>query len=79
MYYRIRVKGHLDSGWQEWLEGLKIVHEPDGTSLLLGTLRDQPALFGVLIKISHLGVLLRSLDSADTADNAERGCSPPQP
>lgn len=63
MQYRIRIKGHLDSGWQEWLEGLQIVHEPDGTSLLLGSLPDQPALLGVLVKLSHLGVPLLSLDS----------------
>ena len=38
MHVSIRIKGHLDPGWQEWLEGLQIVHEPDGTSRLSGTL-----------------------------------------
>src|SRR6266571_480939 len=42
MHVSIRIKGHLDPGWQEWLEGLQIVHEPDGTSRLSGTLKDQP-------------------------------------
>jgi hypothetical protein len=66
MHCRIRIKGHLDPGWQEWLAGLQIVHEPDGTSLLLGPLPDQPALLGVLVKLSHLGVPLLSLDSDGT-------------
>jgi LuxR family transcriptional regulator, maltose regulon positive regulatory protein len=40
MQVSIRIKGHLDPGWQEWLEGLQIVHESDGTSRLSGTLPD---------------------------------------
>jgi hypothetical protein len=66
MHVSIRIKGHLDPGWQEWLEGLQIVHEPDGTSRLYGTLKDQPALSGVLTKISHLSLALLSLESRET-------------
>jgi len=61
----IRVKGHLDPSWQEWLEGLQIVHETDGTSRLFGSLRDQPALYGVLTKIGRLNLALLSLESDD--------------
>ncbi len=69
MHCRIRLKGHLDPGWQEWLEGLQIVHEPDGTSRLSGRLPDQPALYGVLTKIHHLSLTLLSLESSDGAEN----------
>ena len=69
MHVSIRIKGHLDPGWQEWLEGLQIVHEPDGTSRLSGMLKDQPALHGVLAKISHLSVTLLSLESSDPTHN----------
>ena len=65
MHVSIRIKGHLDPGWQEWLEGLQIAHEPDGTSLLSGTLKDQPALHGVLTKIDHLSLTLLSLESSE--------------
>lgn len=65
MHVTIRVKGHLDPSWQEWLEGLQIMHEPDGTSRLSGTLPDQPALHGVLAKIGHLSLTLLSLESDD--------------
>ena len=61
----IRIKGHLDQSWQEWLEGLQIVHESDGTSRLCGTLPDQSALFGVLNKINGLSLALLSLDRSE--------------
>jgi len=61
----IRVKGHLDLSWREWLEELQIVHETDGTSRLFGPLQDQPALYGVLTKIGRLNLTLLSLESGD--------------
>ncbi len=71
MQVSIRIKGHLDPSWQEWLEGLQIVHEPGGTSRLSGTLKDQPALSGVLTKISHLSLTLLSLESSEPTYNEE--------
>ncbi len=61
----IRVKGHLDPSWREWLEGLQIVHESDGTSRLFGSLQDQPALHGVLTKIGRLNLTLFSLECSE--------------
>jgi hypothetical protein len=72
MHVSIHIKGHLDPGWQEWLEGLQIVHELDGTSRLSGTLKDQPALYGVLTKIGHLCLTLLSLESGEPTEN--EGC-----
>ena len=71
MHVSIRVKGHLGSSWQPWLEGLQITHEPDGTSRLSGTLPDQPALYGVLIKIDHLSLTLLSLETSGVAPQQE--------
>jgi hypothetical protein len=34
MHVSIRIKGHLDLSWQDYLEGLEIVYEADGTSRL---------------------------------------------
>jgi len=65
MNVSIRVKGHLDPSWREWLEGLQIVHETDGTSRLFGPLQDQPALYGVLTKIGRLNLVLLSLESSE--------------
>jgi hypothetical protein len=69
MHVSIRIKGHLGPAWQERLEGLQIVHEPDGSSRLSGKLKDQPALHGVLAKISHLSLTLLSFESSDPAYN----------
>ncbi|MBO0782799.1 MAG: hypothetical protein J2P37_28625 [Ktedonobacteraceae bacterium] len=63
MRYEIRVKGHLDPSWQEWFEGLQIVHEYTGTSLLSGPISDQAALYGILLKMRHLGLTLLSLEA----------------
>jgi hypothetical protein len=71
MHVSIRVKGHLDSSWQPWLEGLQITHEEGGTSRLSGTLPDQPALYGVLNKIDHLSLTLLSLETSGVPPQQE--------
>jgi len=63
MHVSIRIKGNLDSCWQDYLEGLEIVQEADGTSRLCGILQDQSALYGVLNMMSHLSLTLISLES----------------
>ncbi|GHO89984.1 hypothetical protein KSF_000320 [Reticulibacter mediterranei] len=65
MRYEIRVKGHLDPSWREWFEGLQIVHEHTDTSLLSGSISDQAALYGILLKMRHLGLTLLSLEAKE--------------
>jgi hypothetical protein len=60
--YQIRVKGHLNSRWSGWFEGLAISHQDDGTTLLTGTVIDQPALHGLFVKIRDLGLPLVSVE-----------------
>lgn len=69
MHILIRIQGHIGSSWQDWLEGLQIVHESDGTSVLMGQLPDQPALYGILNKLNHLSLSLLSLQSSDPIEN----------
>ncbi len=59
--YQIVVKGHLDSEWSEWFDGLTITMVDNGETILSGPLADQTALHGVLIKIRDLGLPLLSL------------------
>lgn len=63
--YRILVDGHLDARWTDWLGGLAIQHQDDGTTLLAGTLTDQAALHGVLARIRDLALPLRSVQRVD--------------
>ena len=70
-FYQIKIKEHLDSRWSEWFDGLTITREPNGDTLLVGSVVDQAALFGLLLKIRDLNLTLLSLkrlepDSAET-------------
>jgi len=59
--YRITVGGHLDEKWADWFDGLTIAHQEDGSTLLTGPVSDQPALQGLLNKITQLGLVLISV------------------
>ena len=61
-HYQIRIKGHLDEQWADWFGGLTITLEEDGYTLLTGPLVDQAALFGLLRKVSDLGMPLLSVN-----------------
>lgn len=56
--YEIRVKGHLDSRWAAWFDGLTLTKEPDGTTVIHGPIVDQAALHGLLQKLRDIGVPL---------------------
>ncbi len=59
--YRIRVKGHLADRWSDWLGGMAIHLQEDGTTVLVGPVVDQAALHGVIIRIRDLGLPLLSV------------------
>jgi hypothetical protein len=61
-HYQIRIKGHLDEQWADWFGGLTISLEEDGDTLLTGQVLDQAALFGLLRKVSDLGMPLLSVN-----------------
>jgi len=64
-HYEIRIKGHLDDRWAEWLEGLTFMQASDGTTLLEGLLPDQAALHGVFNKIRDLGLPIISVQLSE--------------
>jgi hypothetical protein len=59
--YEIRVAGHLASRWSEWFDGMTLVADDDGTTVLRGTVQDQAALHGLLRKLSDIGLPLVSV------------------
>ncbi len=59
-HYQIRVKGRLERRWESWFDGLRLSIDHD-TTLLEGSLVDQAALYGVLLKIRDLGLPLLSV------------------
>lgn len=59
--YEIRFRGHLDVRRAQMFEGLEMLREPDGETVLTGPVIDQAALHGILSRIRDLGVPLLSV------------------
>jgi hypothetical protein len=60
-HYEIRVEGQLSSSWSSWFEGMSIRHVGAEETVLSGTIADQAALHGVLMRIRDLGLPLISV------------------
>jgi hypothetical protein len=77
--YEIKLKGHLDTKWAEWLYDMTITHEKDGSTILYGPLPDQAALHNILLKIRDLNLTLinvqkinnTNLDGSDSKDEVQ--------
>jgi hypothetical protein len=63
--YEIRLKGHLDSRWAAWFDGLTLTHESDGTTLIHSPVADQAALHGLLQKVRDVGLPLVSVTQVE--------------
>lgn len=59
--YHIRVQGRLDESWSDWLGELTITPQPDGTTLLDGSIIDQAALHGILDRLYGLNLTILSV------------------
>lgn len=62
--YEIRVQGELDSGWQQWFNGLDVTlssRTRSPSTILTGPVADQAALRGVLCKLWDLNLTLISV------------------
>ncbi len=65
MIYQICVEGELDPDWAEWLEGMTIVHSARGQTTIAGPVRDQAALYGILVKLRDLCLSLISVNTVE--------------
>ena len=65
--YEIRTQGHIDRRWSDWFEGVVLVHEPDGTTVIRCPVVDQAGLHGLLAKVRDLGLPLISVTPTDTS------------
>ncbi|MFL5860961.1 MAG: hypothetical protein ACJ780_09310 [Solirubrobacteraceae bacterium] len=69
--YAIRVDGHLDDHWSDWLgqpdttrehDGTTtLTREDDGTTTLTVSIADQAQLHGVLVGLRDIGAVIREL------------------
>jgi hypothetical protein len=63
--YEIRLKGHLDSRWAAWFDGLTLTNESEGTTAIRGPVVDQAALHGLLQRLRDVGLPLISVTQLD--------------
>lgn len=71
MVYQIRIKGHLSPQRIDWFDGLTIVLEEEGDTLLTGPMVDQAALHGLLKKVRDLGMPLLSVNTVSSSPEDE--------
>lgn len=68
----VRVKGHIDERWSEWLGGLRIVHAEQDETVLRGEVVDQSALYGLIAKLRDLGL---PLVAVNPVEHVSDGCN----
>jgi len=68
-FFEIRVKGHLNNKWSDWLENLEMKLLDNGEMILSGVVPDQAALMGILNKLNRLNLTLLSV--SETSKNNE--------
>lgn len=56
-HYRLRLQGRLSVNWADWLPDAVTTFDSNQT-IITGTVRDQPGLFGLLSFIRNLGAPL---------------------
>jgi len=69
--YRLRVEGELSDIAAQAFEGMTLTRGA-GTTLLVGRVRDQAELHGVLQRVADLGLTLLTATVVDDGDEAPR-------
>ena len=59
--YQVRTRGRMSDRWSDVFEGMTLVHEVGGTTLICCPDIDQAALHGVLARVRDLGLPLISV------------------
>ncbi len=67
--YEIRVKGHLDEHRLSRLVDMSATLLPNGETVIVGPVKDQPALLGLLTWIGDLGMPLLSVGRVNRVDD----------
>jgi hypothetical protein len=57
-HVEIRIAGHLDGTWSEWLGVSQILTLEGGETVLRAQVQDQAALLGILMKLHRLNIRL---------------------
>jgi len=63
--YRLQLQGRLSADWNDWLTDVEVAQEGEGqlaVTIIMGTVRDQAGLFGLLSYIRDLGAPLIAVE-----------------
>jgi hypothetical protein len=66
--YEIRFKGHLGERWASRFAEYELIRREDGTTLMIGPVVDQSALYGLINQVRDLGLELISVNRACKED-----------
>lgn len=64
-HVEIRVKGSLDGHWTEWFQGFELNPSEEGETILVGEVKDQADLYGLIAKLRDLGLTLVAVNILD--------------
>jgi hypothetical protein len=67
--YEIRTQGRISDRWAEWFNGISLVREDDGTTVIRCPDLDQAAPHGLLAKVRDLGLPLISVTPTPISGN----------
>jgi hypothetical protein len=74
--YRIVLRGRLSKRFESVFDGMTLEHGPNRT-VLVGDVRDQAQLYGLLDRLQELGIDLVAVEPADICDGSpEPGAGP---
>ncbi len=66
--YEIVVHDRLPPQWAIAFEGMEVAYLPDGNTCITGSLPDQSALYGLMMRLRDLGVKLVSVNPVEAKD-----------
>ncbi len=66
-FCEIKVRGRLESEWADWFDPMMVESHSD-TTIISGPIADQPALQGLMSKISALGLTVISIKFGETRE-----------
>lgn len=61
----VRIKGYIDEHWSEWFQDFEVLPSNEGETIMVGKVKDQAALYGLIAKMRDLGLNLISVNEID--------------
>jgi hypothetical protein len=63
--YEITIQGHLTPDWAAVFDGMELVCQNNGCTLITGDIPDQASLYGLLNQLRDLGITLISVNKTE--------------